>query len=160
MSMSSGGIMSACQRWAQRINVPICFLLLALSACNAACFAQSKSEIEIIQASARGTSTQMGELVHITIHVYEYSNDEDRQILIGSFQKGQNEGLVNALEKMRAVGRIAISGTLGYDLSYIRSIPTPTGRKIRFITNRLLRFGELYYNPRTADYSLTAGELD
>ncbi len=61
---------------------------------------------------------------------------------------------------MRAVGRIAIEGTLGYDISYIRSIPTPTGRKIRFITNRLLRFGETYYSTRSADYNLTGGELD
>ena len=61
---------------------------------------------------------------------------------------------------MKAVGRIAISGTLGYDLSYIRLIPTPTGRKIRFITNRLLRFGENYYSTRTVDYNLTGGELD
>src|SRR4051812_49025000 len=93
--------LSACSRWPQRIKFPICFFLLALSACNAACFAQSKSEIEIIQASARGTSTQMAQVTHITIHVYEYSNHEDRQILIGAFEKGQNEGLVNALEKMR-----------------------------------------------------------
>jgi hypothetical protein len=42
---------------------------------------------------------------------------------------------------MKSVGRIAITGTVGYDLSYIRLIPIPTGRKIRFVTNRLIRFG-------------------
>jgi len=36
----------------------------------------------------------------------------------------------------------------------------PDGRKIRFITNRLLRFGETYYSTRSADYNLTGGELD
>jgi hypothetical protein len=94
------------------------------------------------------------------VTIYDYSADEDRQILIEAFKKGQNEGLVNALTKMKSVGRIAITGTLGYDLSYIRLIPTPTGRKIRFVTNRLLRFGEVYYNAQTIAYNLTAGEFD
>jgi hypothetical protein len=120
---------------------------------------QEMSKPQIIEATARGTSTQMGQIVQVRLIINEYSTEEDRQILIDAFQKGRNQGLVNALEKMRAVGRIAITGTLGYDVSYTRSIPTPTGRKIRFITNRLLRFGETYYSTRTADYNLTAGEL-
>jgi hypothetical protein len=61
---------------------------------------------------------------------------------------------------MKAVGRIAISGTIGYDVSYIRLIPTSTGRKIRFITNRPIRFGENYYSTLSVDYNLTGGELD
>jgi hypothetical protein len=40
----------------------------------------------------------------------EYSTEEDRQILVEAFKKGQNQGLVNALTKMKAVGRIAITG--------------------------------------------------
>jgi len=85
---------------------------------------------------------------------------EDREILIEAFTQGQNQGLVNALTKMKAVGHIAITGTLGYDLSYIRMIPTPTGRKIRFATNRVLRFGEAYYNTQSTAFNLTAGEFD
>jgi hypothetical protein len=61
---------------------------------------------------------------------------------------------------MKAMGHIEITGTLGFDCSYIRMIPTPTGRKIRFITNRLLRFGEVYWDTRSAAYNLTAGEFD
>ena len=68
--------------------------------------------------------------------------------------------MVNALTKMRAVGRIAITGTLGYDLSYIGLIPSDTGRKIRFVTNRLLRFGEVYSNTQSVAYNLTAGEIE
>src|SRR5271166_731359 len=77
-----------------------------------------------------------------------------------AFKEGQNEGLVNALTRMKAVGHIAITGTIGYDLSFIRLIPTPTGRKIRFVTNRLLRFGEVYSNSQTTAYNLTAGEIE
>jgi hypothetical protein len=115
---------------------------------------------ETIQAIAMGTSTQLGKIIHVKLIISDYSTEEDRQILIEAFQKGKNQGLVNALEKMNAVGRIAIEGTLGYDLSFIRSIPTPTGRTIRFVTNRLLRFGETYYSTRTVDYNLTGGEIN
>lgn len=39
-------------------------------------------------------------------------------------------------------------------------IPTPTGRKIRFVTNRLLRFGEVYWDTQSTAFNLTAGEVD
>ena len=60
---------------------------------------------------------------------------------------------------MRAVGHCSITGTLGYDVSFIRMIPTPTGRKIRWITNRLLRFGEVYADTQSQSFNLTAGCL-
>jgi hypothetical protein len=37
-------------------------------------------------------------------------------------------GLVDALSKMQPVSRIAITGTLGYDLAYIRLIRTRQAR--------------------------------
>ena len=117
-------------------------------------------KVETIDATAMGTSTQLGRIVNVKVTIYEYSTEEDRQVLIEAFKKGQNEGLVNALTRMKSVGRIAVTGTLGYDLSFIRLIQTPTGRKIRFVTNRLLRFGEVYYNTQTIAYNLTAGEFD
>jgi hypothetical protein len=117
-------------------------------------------QVETIDATAMGTSTQLGRVVNVKVTIYEFSTDQDRQILIDAFTKGQNQGLVNALTKMQSVGRIAITGTVGYDLSFIRLIPTPTGRKIRFVTNRMLRFGEVYSQSQTIAYNLTAGEFD
>jgi hypothetical protein len=61
---------------------------------------------------------------------------------------------------MKAVGRIQIPGTVGYDLSFIRDIPTPTGRKIRFITNRKITFGENYWDTQSKSFNLTAGEIN
>jgi hypothetical protein len=135
------------------------FAALVLIGRTAAVSADDRST-ETIDATAMGTSTQLGRNVSVKVTIYEYSTDEDRQILIDAFKKGQNQGLVNALTKMKAVGRIAITGTLGYDLSFIRLIPTPTGRKIRFVTNRVLRFGEAYYNTQTTAFNLTAGEIE
>jgi hypothetical protein len=137
-------------------------LLLAALLLTAVTLAISADDrkVETIDATAMGTSTQMGKIVNVKVTIYEFSTEEDRQILVDAFKKGQNQGLVNALTKMKAIGRIAITGTLGYDLSYIRVVPTDTGRKIRFATNRLLRFGEVYANTQTTAYNLTAGEFD
>ena len=60
---------------------------------------------------------------------------------------------------MKAVGRIQIPGTLGYDLSFIRLIQTPAGRTIRFVTNRKISFGEAYANSQSQSFDLTAGEI-
>jgi hypothetical protein len=119
-----------------------------------------KVKVGTIDATAMGTSTQLGHIVNVKINIYQFSTDEDRAILVEAYKKGQNQGLVNALTKMKADGHIAITGTIGYDLSYIRLIPTPTGRKIRFVTNRLLRFGESYYSTQSKEYNLTGGEID
>jgi len=120
----------------------------------------ARDKYETIDATAYGTSTQLGANIGVTVIIYEFSTAADRQILIEAFQKGQNQGLVNALTKMKAVGRIQIPGTLGYDLSFIRLIDTPTGRTIRFVTNRKITFGEAYSDSQSQSFDLTAGEMD
>ena len=120
----------------------------------------SANKPETIDASAMGTGTQMGAHINITLNINDYSTQADKQMLVQAFEKGKNQGLVNALSKMKAAGHIEVTGTLGYDCSYIRMIPTPTGRKIRFVTNRLLSFGEVYRDSRSTAYDLTAGEFD
>ena len=67
---------------------------------------------------------------------------------------------MNALTKMKAVGHIEITGTLGYDCSYIKMTQTPTGRNIRFVTNRLLRFGEAFFDTQSTAFNLTGGEFN
>lgn len=119
----------------------------------------ARDKYETIDATAYGTSTQLGRNVGVTIIIYEFSTPENRQALVEAFQKGQNQGLVNALSKMPAVGRIQIPGTLGYDLSFIRMIPSPTGRTIRFVTNRKITFGEAYADTQSQSFDLTAGEV-
>ena len=127
---------------------------LALSADDA------KLKVGTIDATAMGTGTQMGKTINVKITINQFSTDEDRAILVEAYKKGQNEGLVNALTKMKSDGRIAITGTLGYDLSFIRVVPTPTGRKIRFVTNRQIKFGEAYYSTQSKSFNLTAGEIE
>jgi hypothetical protein len=115
---------------------------------------------ETIGATAMGTGSQMGQVISISVEIYDYSTPQDKQVLVDAFSKGQNQGLVNALTKMHAVGHISITGTLGYDLAFIRMIPTPTGRKIRFVTNRQLTFGEVWADSQSTAFNLTGGEFD
>jgi hypothetical protein len=138
------------------LKISVACLVVMAMACVPG-FARDK--YETIDATAYGTSTQLGANVGVTVIIYEFSTPETRQALIEAFQKGQNQGLVNALQKTPAVGRIQIPGTLGYDLSYIRMIPSATGRTIRFVTNRKIAFGEAYANTQSQSFDLTAGEL-
>lgn len=135
-------------------------LLLLLMAAAMPAISADDNKTETIDAQAMGTSTQMGRNVAVKIIIQQYSTEQDRQVLVDAFKKGQNQGLVKALEDMKPVGRIAITGTVGYELSYIALIPSPTGRKIRFAANRLIRFGEAYNNTQSTAYNLTAGEID
>jgi hypothetical protein len=120
---------------------------------------QDNGDVETLDAQAMGTSTQLGRNVGIKVNIFRYSTDDDRQTLVKAFTAGQQQGLVKALSQMKPAGRIAITGTLGYDLAYVRVIKTPTGRTIRFATNRLIRFAEAYYNTQSQSFDLTAGEF-
>jgi hypothetical protein len=120
----------------------------------------SRDKYETIEAQAFGTGTQMGQNIGVTLNIYEFSTPADRVTLLQAFEKAQNQGLVNALQRMRAVGHVEITGTLGYDCAYIRMTPTPTGRKIVFVTNRQIRFGEAFFDTQSQSFNLTAGELD
>src|SRR5271156_1324632 len=133
-------------------------LIGLLLAASLAGFARDKDET--IDATAFGTGTQLGANIGVTLNIYQFSTPADKQILVQAYEKGQNQGLVNALQRMKAVGHVEITGTLGNDCSYIKMIPTPTGRKIVFITNRQIRFGEAFFDTQSQSFNLTAGELD
>jgi len=140
-----------------------CFLLvLVLMAGASQSSSQGRPKAETITAVVTGTSTQAGQITTMMLIIYEFSTDDDRQILIDAFNKGQNQGLFNALSKMKAIGRISLTNTLGMDISYIKMAPTPTGRKIRFVTNRTIAYGEGYADNSNAPgtFNLTGGELD
>jgi hypothetical protein len=132
-------------------------MMILLTVGSVSAFAQ---KAETIEATAMGTGTQLGQNVEIRLIINDYSTMEERQVLVDAFNKGQNQGLVTALQKMRAVGRISLTGTVGYDVSFIRMIPTPTGRKLRFITNRPIRFGEAWTDSQSMSFDLSGGEID
>ena len=115
---------------------------------------------QTFQAQAMGQGTQMGQNFSITMNINEYSTPEDREILFEAFQEDGNRGLVNALDKMKSKGHLRITGTVGYDIAFVREIPSEGGRKIRVVTERPVQFGEAWYQGRSLDYRLSVLELD
>jgi hypothetical protein len=114
-----------------------------------------------IQATAMGTSTQLGKIVNVNIYIEEFSTQDDRNTLIEAFKKRKQDGLVDALQKMKTKGRVRFaSGGVGNDVKYIIELPSDNGRKLRLITDRWITFPELFNSTRSSDYSVGAIELN
>jgi hypothetical protein len=113
-----------------------------------------------IQATAKGTSTEMGKMYNITIIIEQLSTPDDRKALIDAFSRSGQDGLVDALQDMKPKGRVRFSsGGVGNDVKYIIELPSEKGRRFRLVTDRNIAFGELYSGTRSRDYSVGALEL-
>ncbi len=129
---------------------------------SSSAFAQRLEKPEQYTATvlAEGAYVGAAQFLRIDVTIWQYSTQQDQQNLIQAFEKGGQQGLVNALSRMSAKGHVDIPGTLGYDLSYVRLFQTPNGRKIRMVSNRPIRFGEAWTDSRSMDYDLGLMELD
>lgn len=115
---------------------------------------------ETYQATARGEGTQMGQMFGVTIIIDQYSTAADQQLLLQAFETKGQQGLYDALYKMPAHGHIAITGTMGYDISYARMFQLPDGtKKLRVLTTRPITMGEMRNDSISSDYNLSALEL-
>jgi hypothetical protein len=113
-----------------------------------------------IQATAMGTSTQMGKIYNVNIHIEQFSTPDDQKALINAFKRSGQDGLVDVLEHMKPKGRVRFaSGGVGNDVKHIIELPSENGRRFRLVTDRNLAFGELYQGTRSRDYSVGAIEL-
>ena len=138
------------------VGISRCILFVATLTMAALAVAQ----VETIDATVRGTSTQMGKIVNIKVIVRQYSTPEERTTLINAFKSGGNDGLVKALQKMKSDGQIQVTGSVGQGLAYVSSMPTPTGRRVIFVTDRLLKYFEVARQTRSTAYNLTAGMIE
>ncbi len=139
-----------------RAAATVAILLLAV-----AVFAQDAIKQKMtVQATARGTSTQLGKQASVNIIIEEFSSDQERATLIEAFKKGGNDELVSALQKLKPKGRLAITGTVGNDVKFIRELPpTKEGRRFRLVTDRSIGFLEARNKPRSEEYSVSAIEF-
>lgn len=113
-----------------------------------------------IQATAMGTSTQLGKQAAVNIYIDQLSTPEDRKALVDAFQRSGQDGLVDVLGKMKPKGRVRFSsGGVGNDVKYIIELPSETGRRFRLVTDRNITFAELYAGTRSREYSVGAIEL-
>jgi hypothetical protein len=149
-----GGGMKRRSIYLFRIRIHWALLFLA-----GAAIGSGAQEREVIQAQAFGTQLAAGRTFGITIHIESYSTPEDQKELIDAFQKGGNDALVDKVSKMKARGRVAIAGQVGYQIAYIRNIPGKDGRTIRLMTDRPINIGETFSYQRSREYNLTLLEI-
>jgi hypothetical protein len=139
----------------------VCFLLTGFPAVSAfGIYPQDQPKRETIQAQAMGQSTSAGKQFNVTISINSYSTPDDQKVLIDAFTQGGQRALTKALSKMKSKGRVGVSGTLGYDIAYIRTFPAEDGRKIRLITDRPIQLAEARESTRSKDYDLSALEVN
>ena len=113
-----------------------------------------------IQATAIGTSTQLGKIYDVNIIIEQFSTPDDQKSLIDAFKRSGQDGLADVLEDMKPKGRVRFSsGGVGNDVKYIIELPSENGRRFRLVTDRNLAFAELYSGTRSRDYSVGAIEL-
>ena len=140
-------------------NAVVVCLFLALASIGVAAQAQKSMTI---QATAMGTSTQMGRLYSVNIYIQQYSTPDERQALINAFKQKGQDGLIDVLEDLKPKGRVRFaSGGVGNDVKYIIELPSEKKgeRRLRLVTDRNLAFGELYQGTRSREHSVGAIEL-
>jgi len=108
----------------------------------------------------RATYTQAGNTVGITLTVYNYTTSADLQVLSLAFQQGQDQGLATAISKTKAVGRCSFTGDPSFDVAFIQTVATPTGRQIIFIASRPLQPDEVGSSTNSQSFDLMVGEFD
>jgi hypothetical protein len=151
-------IMNTSSSGYKRIVGVLITVVLTMAAFNTG--AQDKPKRETIQAQAMGQNTAMGKTFNVTVSIESYSTPDDQKALIDAFTQGGQAALSKTLSKMKSKGRVAVTGTLGYSIAYVRTFPTADGRRIRLITDRPIQILEAREGGRSKDYDLSALELN
>ncbi len=139
-------------------NAITVFLFVLLAGIGTTLQAQGRMTI---QATAMGTSTQMGQIYSVNILIEQFSTPDDRKALIDAFQRSGQDGLVDALDHMQPKGRVRFaSGGVGNDVKYIIELPSENGgRRFRLITDRNISVAEQRRSNRIEEYNVGAIEL-
>jgi hypothetical protein len=97
---------------------------------------------------------------HVQIAVVRWSTAEERSNLESILAESGPDALLAALRKMKPVGRIHTTGSLGYDLRFAYQVSLASGgRRIVIGTDRPLSFYEASRRPRSIDYPFTILEM-
>ncbi len=94
-----------------------------------------------------------GRTASVNLYVESYLTDDEAQLLARTLLDGGSDAVLKALEQMKPKGRIVLTGRVGsYDLKFIRSRPTATGRRVSAVADRPINFLEAFYATRSEDY--------
>jgi hypothetical protein len=108
----------------------------------------------------QATYTKDGNVVNVTLIVFNYTTSADLQVLSLAFQRGHDRELAAVLSKTKAAGHCSITGDLSFDVAFIQMSVTPTGRQITFIANRPLQPDEVNPSSDSQSFDLLVGQFD
>jgi hypothetical protein len=142
-------------RWVRKLG-PSSLLLAAMFVFGVTPGFSSSPGSEKIQA----TYTKDGNVVNVTLIVFNYTTSADLQVLSLAFQRGHDRELAAVLSKTKAAGHCSITGDLSFDVAFIQMSVTPTGRQITFIANRPLQPDEVNPSSDSQSFDLLVGQFD
>lgn len=111
-------------------------------------------------AGMRGVGA--GNIFNVDIYINSYTSDAEAKRLAAILLEGGNDALFKQLEDMKSIGKITLTGRVGfYDLKLIRVHSLPEGgRRIIAVTDRPIQFLEAYAGSRSTDYNFGLLQID
>jgi hypothetical protein len=105
----------ACRKWIASVLTVVVIATASLKIRG-----QGKPKRETIQAQAMGQNRVVGKTFNVTVSIDSYSTPDDQKSLITAFSQGGQAALSKSLSEMKSKGRVAVTGTLGYSIAYVR----------------------------------------
>ena len=102
-----------------------------------------------------------GKSFGMSVYVDGVSAPGDIDELIGTLRSKGQDGFVSAIDKLKDIGRVAPTGSVGTGMRIVLIRPNPDGgQHIVLATNRPITFAELYNSTRSRDYPVGIVVLD
>ena len=102
-----------------------------------------------------------GSSANVDIRLNSYTSDAQAKTMAKALIEGGSDALLSQLEKAKSIGKINISGRVGfYDFKLIRSHKTEGGRRVYAVGDRPGGFLEAYVSNRSRDYPFGILQLD
>jgi hypothetical protein len=128
-------------------------LFVALIPLAATGQSESPKKPEHFSATAFGQQGMFaGKSVGLNIYITDYSSDQEVQDLAVTLQSKGSDALLNAIQKMKAKGNVAVTGYTGWRVPVVRQRPTEKGRRIVIFGDRPVSFYEARNAPRSKSY--------
>jgi len=123
---------------------------------------EEKKKTEIFSAVAYAQSGALGgKPVQMTFYIERYSDDAEIQELVNALHSKGQDGLLDAVEKLKDKGRMAPLRGVGTGVQVIRQRPLKDGgRRITFVTDRAITFYEQRSMTRSQDYPFVIASFD
>jgi hypothetical protein len=94
------------------------------------------------------------------IEIKRFTDTAENEKLMAAFDRGGQQGLIDALQNVPSVGYLRAPGQLSYDFHYARVLSEKDGvRRILMLTDRPMSFGEAVNRGRSTDYPFTMMDL-